>query len=426
MLTAELIRVRVNKERELQPSFLDVTKPANIERADELVEIFRGAQARGLTLGELRVEVEDLIGDGIDVKVVRGLAKVLEDVAEWTAEPAVPSDELRRRLFERVGPTPSIERANEVWAELAVMYERPVEELRRALFGDRKDEQTLRAFDVPDGAWLLHRYNVSLVQSVLLRCQELTVTLEGPSPERLQQLYRAVKFHGLMVRVTPAEGGWRFQLDGPTSLLQHSTRYGMALASWLPTLLLQTCPWRLEAEIRWGVRKVRHTLNLSSETGLRPYTRDQGAYVTRVEEWFQERFLALESPWTLSRGGEPLRLTGQELLFPCFTFTQGERVAHLEIVGFWRKDWLKRRLTALKGASSAKLVLAVSSRLDAAKGGIEGFKGQIIPFKEVVPAKDVLAAIERLAPPIIPSKTPPSEEGAPRGRTPKPRRAPRA
>ena len=153
MLTAELIRVRVNKERELQPSFLDVTKPANIERADELVEIFRGAQARGLTLGELRVEVEDLIGDGIDVKVVRGLAKVLEDVAEWTAEPAVPSDELRRRLFERVGPTPSIERANEVWAELAVMYERPVEELRRALFGDRKDEQTLRAFEVPDGAW---------------------------------------------------------------------------------------------------------------------------------------------------------------------------------------------------------------------------------------------------------------------------------
>jgi predicted nuclease of restriction endonuclease-like RecB superfamily len=281
------------------------------------------------------------------------------------------------------------------------VYERPVEELRRALFGDRKDEQTLRAFDVPDGAWLLHRYNVSLVQSVLLRCQELTVTLEGPSPERLQQLYRAVKFHSLMVRVTPAEGGWRFQLDGPTSLLQHSTRYGMALASWLPTLLLQTCPWRLEAEIRWGVRKVRHTLNLSSETGLRPYTRDQGAYVTRVEEWFQERFLALESPWTLSRGGEPVRLTGQELLFPCFTFTQGERVAHLEIVGFWRKDWLKRRLTALKGASSAKLVLAVSSRLDAAKGGIEGFKGQIIPFKEVVPAKDVLAAIERLAPPII-------------------------
>ena len=68
----------------------------------------------------------------------------------------------------------------------------------------------------------------------------------------------------------------------------------------------------------------------------------------------------------------------------------------------------------------------VCSRLDAAKGGIEGFKGQIIPFKEVVPAKDVLAAIERLAPPIIPSKTPPTEEGAPRGRTPKPRRAPRA
>ena len=91
MLTAELIRVRVNKERELTPSFLDVTKPANIERADELVEIFRGALARGLTLGELRVEVEDLIGDGIDVKVVRGLAKVLEDVGEWRAEPAAPS-----------------------------------------------------------------------------------------------------------------------------------------------------------------------------------------------------------------------------------------------------------------------------------------------------------------------------------------------
>ena len=44
------------------------------------------------------------------------------------------------------------------------------------------------------------------------------------APERLEQLFRHLRFHGLMYRASQRPDGWTLQLDGPTSLLRLSTR----------------------------------------------------------------------------------------------------------------------------------------------------------------------------------------------------------
>lgn len=401
MLTGDLLRVRVT-QKDLRPAFVDLKSPKVLERADALVALFR--EGVGSTRGELKAEVEGLIGDGLDVKVVRGLAKVLEDKAEWTSECPVPPEELRRAVYEAVGKAPGRAAAAAAWAALSQQHLRPVEELQALMFADRKDEQALVACPVPDGAWLLQRYNVALVQAALLRSESLEVVLKGASPERLTQLFRSVKFHGLMFRVLPEAEGVRLVLDGPASLVTHSTRYGLALAAWFPALLLQTCAWTLKAELRWGERRLRKTMTLGHELGLRSHYRDIGAYTTRTEQWFQERFEALKTDWTLSREGAPINLGGEGVICPDFTFRKGERVAHLEIIGFWRKDWLQRRITLLSKHGPGNLILAVSSKLDCAKGGITGFAGKVVSFKEIVPAKDVLAAVEAIA------KGPPAEK----------------
>ena len=77
-----------------------------------------------------------------------------------------------------------------------------------------------------------------------------------------------------MSRCEPTDGGYLLTLDGPTSLLKLSTRYGMALANWFPVLLLSECDWRLEATIRWGKRGLRKQMRLTSDMGLVSHYRD--------------------------------------------------------------------------------------------------------------------------------------------------------
>lgn len=405
MITSDLIRVRI-KQANIEPSFVDPESPRMLERAGELVEIWSAGLQRGATRGELSEEVEDLIGDGIDHKLVRGLAKVLDDCCVYASEPPIAPEELRRRLFEAVGAAPSREAAAAAYAQLSAELNLPVDALKRLLFSDRKAEQQIQAIDAGDGAWLLNRYNVSLVQAMLLHCESLRVWLREPAPERLRQLFRAVKFHGLMYRIAPTNDGQELSLDGPVSLLRHSTRYGMALATWFPALLLQTCAWTLEAELRWTNRRLRKTMRLDSSLGLRSHHRDVGAYITRTEQWFIERFEALNSGWTLGRDAVVLDLGGQAVVCPEFTFRKDGRVAYLEIVGFWRKQWLKSRLDLLRKIGPPNLVLAVSSRLEAEKAEMAKFPGVVVPFKEVVPSKDVLAAIEQVALPEPPAGAP--------------------
>ncbi len=397
MLTGDLVRVRV-KGKELHPSYVKVGEPRYQERAQELVQLFGTAVSQGHTQGWLAGQVEDLIGDGVDHKLTRGLAKLLLDRSEFAVESPIPPAEIRARLFDMTGRGPSRAKAAAGVDSLATELGLTAEAVRGLLYADRKEEQRILKCDVPDGDWLLHRYNTGLVQAVLLKALHVEVALDEPTPERARQLFRLIQFNGLMYKVTPTAMGYRIHLDGPASVLRHSTRYGMSLATWFPGLLLQDGPWTLDATVLWGKkRKFKKSLSVDSTRGLRSHHRDTGAYVTRTEQWFQERFEALDCGWTLSREGAPIDLAGRGVVVPNFTFRHKDRVAHLEIVGFWRKDWLRRRLDLLQAHGPGNLVLAVSSKLAVTKEVWKNFPGQVVSFKEIVPAKDVLAAVEACA-----------------------------
>jgi uncharacterized protein len=397
VLTGDLVRVRV-KGKELLPSYVKPEEERFQARAAELVVLYRDAVTQGRTRAWLAGQVEEMIGDGVDHKLTKGLAKTLSDRAKFAVEAPVPPAELRVRLFDVTAAAPTRAKAAAATAALADEIGVTADALKSLLYADRKEEQRILECDVSDGDWLLHRYNTGLIQACLIKAVSVEVTLDGPTPERARQLFRLIQFNGLMYTVTPTALGYRVHLDGPASILRHNTRYGMSLATWFPGLLLQECPWSLDATVLWGrKRKVKKTLHVDSDRGLRSHHRDTGAYTTRTEDWFRERFEALECDWTLSREGTPLDLGGKGVVVPNFTFRRGTKVAHLEIVGFWRKDWLRRRLAMLKAHGPGNLVLAVSSKLSVTKEVWKDFPGQVVTFKEIVPAKDVLAAVESCA-----------------------------
>ena len=136
-------------------------------------------------------------------------------------------------------------------------------------------------------------------------------------------------------------------------------------------------------------------MTLSSADGLRSHYRDLGAYDTREALWFEERFRALDSGWTLDREVLPLPQGGEGVVVPDFRFTKGGRTAYLEILGFWRKGSVQRRLQLLKRHGPRNLVLAVSKRL-AGEEAAE-IPDAVVPFAEVIPAKAVLERFEAIA-----------------------------
>src|SRR5271157_5257124 len=97
MLTGDLVRVRTSKER-IIPLYLNRNSPQWLEAAESLLAIFR--EGVGVTRGEIEEEIDELFGGGGKATLVhRGLAKVLEDRAEFEVVADVPPDLIREKVF---------------------------------------------------------------------------------------------------------------------------------------------------------------------------------------------------------------------------------------------------------------------------------------------------------------------------------------
>ncbi len=395
MLTGDMVRVRSNGKH-LVPGYLKPDGERHLEKASEVLGIYRQAIDARWKRHQVHEALGELVGEAVDHKISRGLASLLEKRATWDVDPEVDPAALRARMFQAAASEPCLATADRVYEETAADLGLSVPRLRELLFADLKGEQRLFELELPTAGALLHRYNAGLVQACLLKAEAVTIHLRQPSPERARQLFRNVKFHGLMYRVTPQDDGYVLHLDGPASLLRLNTRYGMSLARFFPSLLLQE-RWELTAEVRWTKRRLRKTLTLSSELGMRSHAKDTGAWVSRTAEWFEDRWARLDTDWKLSREGTPIDLGGHGVVVPDFTFRKGRRVAYMEIVGIWRRAWLASRVKLLKQHGPGNLVLAVSSKLVGSKEKLGTFQGVVVPFKEIVPAKDVLAAVEARA-----------------------------
>ena len=71
----------------------------------------------------------------------------------------------------------------------------------------------------------------------------------------------------------------------------------------------------------------------------------------------------------------------------------------LEIVGYWRPDYLRKKFALLRKAGRRDIVLAVSERLnlEAAGVNIEDFGDRIVWFKGKLDPKAILERVEALA-----------------------------
>ncbi len=407
MLTGQLARVRTTKDKVI-PIYLDREDPAWIEMAETLLLVFR--EGIGMTRGEIAAEVEELIGGGgFRTLAQQGLAKVIEDRAEFEVVADVPPDQVRDKVFSAAaaerkrlaadakGPHQRhpFDRSvvlGAVGAELGI----PPEQVAATLFADLKEENRLQAFTDVTAQRLIDRYNVALAQSVLLKSVRIEVEVRGEKPARYRQLLRWLKFRRLLFTATGSmESGYVFHIDGPLSLFSATNKYGLQVALFLPALL-NCVDFRLTAEVRWGPKREPKLFVLRTGDGLLAPHAEPGTYVPAEVAAFAERFTQVAPEWSLSEATALIDLGGEGVWVPDYWAEHRPTGigVHLEVLGFWKRSSLDRLLRLLPKHGPPRFLLAISDRLKVDEEALAEIGGPVVMFKEIPNAMEILKRLE--------------------------------
>lgn len=405
MLPTELLMHRYSGE-EVVPKRLAVS-PKNVAIATDLIALFQSAQSG--THGDLNRLLQELEGEDTDYRVKRGLAHLLSANAFSTFETVSPLDPpmLREKVFALAAqavPSPQTTQAviQQVAATLGQELEREVlpEQVQAGLYADLPDNQILTQFEAPTPEELIHRYNLSQVQGVFYRASQVTLNAHRNDPGEYKLLFRYVKLFSLMSYIEgDADHGFTLTLDGPTSLFKPNTRYGLKLAMLLPALLHVT-RWSLTATLQMkdsysgGTRVGRFALN--DECGLVTHYPPGKTYDSMLEASFVERWAKAKTEWRLEREVDLIPIPGS-VMIPDFRLVHPDgRSLLLEIVGYWRPEYLQKKFSQVRQSGRDDLVLAVSERLNLEKAGVKISEtpARIIWFKDQLLPKAVLAVID--------------------------------
>jgi predicted nuclease of restriction endonuclease-like RecB superfamily len=410
VLTGDLVRVKVVKER-VVPLYIDREAPHWLEAAESLLLLFR--EGIGLTRGEIEAEADALFGGGgVATQVQRGLAKVLEDRAEFEVVADVPPDVIREKVFmaaaafrrEQIAgaaPThrPKFDR-DRVITDAAQELGLEPDAVVHSLFADLRDENRLLRFEDLSAQRLIDRYNVALAQAVLLRSVLVKAEVRGEPPARYRQLFRKLKFHRLLYRVDGTmQHGYTFHIDGPLSLFSATTRYGLQIAWFLPSLL-HCANFRLDAELRWGPKRLPLNFHLESGDGLISHQADTGTYTPAEVNSFVERFRQVAPSWEISECTDLIELGAEGVWVPDYRLVHKSTGADvfLEVVGFWKKGSVERLMRLLPQYGPPRFVLAISDRLKVDEQALQDLQGPILWFKEIPNASELSGLLDSFIP----------------------------
>ena len=290
-------------------------------------------------------------------------------------------------------------------------------DLTDVMWSDLEENLVLEWFDAISPEQLLAWYNLSLMQTLLFNCTKLEFSVSGGS--NWKRILRDIKRLGLMynlqyialeeekrsIHVDEIDYDNRdikfinasntdtknnpiiiCSLDGPLSIFKLTDRYGTSIAKILPSII-SSDTWSLKA---WIVRKTmslgkkiyefkisnKDTPPLSREPYYNKendkerkrilYTAKESSQLiyfdSGVEEKFSTRFEQSATGWKLIREPDPLILSNGKALIPDFAFEKYGTRIYLEIVGFWTKEYLEKKIQKI--ADLTKTIPAGNNAVD--------------------------------------------------------------
>jgi predicted nuclease of restriction endonuclease-like RecB superfamily len=410
MLPIELLRIHISgKMNQIRPVFCD--DESELSLPSKIIKMYEEMAEKKVSKADVDENVSKIEAKYTDYKLVRGLCHLLEQrcvYASYTSSNITFFENgnnntnnavyLRRNIFEessRIGYPVTENERKYILQKVAIKNNLTIDELELAMWNDLDKNKYLKNFDSLTSLQLVVWYNISILQTVLFNCVKLEFSVYGGF--NWKKILRKIKQLGLMyflynepnLQLTSNnqtnnqdmllginnDNKIICTVDGPLSIVRLTDRYGMAMAKLIP-LIIFTERWSIDATIlRKSMKGIKKTYNFQlsnrdkdlpifdasyntsqthlqsesdSEIGLSFDKYIMDSFDSNVEKKFMDKFLAFSTDWQISREPDPLILSDGKAFIPDFVFKKHGVKVYLEIVGFWTKDYLKRKLEKIK------------------------------------------------------------------------------
>ncbi|MFO0735434.1 MAG: DUF790 family protein [Labilithrix sp.] len=391
MLTADLVDARRKDGQLLLRPFDAGARAEALALATLLLD-----HAKAM-VGARRDEVEDAwdasIAEAKRPKLAAGLKKLAADACNFEASSELDPIALRREVFLRAAEARkagSFDRA----AVLASVGD--AAQIERTLFSDLKSEHVLQEMPAVSAPELVEQWELGQAQAVLLTAVRVTCTIHSSSPGLVRAFFSKLKFHQLLFAAERSDDGWKITIDGPYSMFDAVTKYGLKLALVL-NALRPVEHWTLDADIRWGKGREPLTFHLESRDEGRAPSADD----LHLSDEVRELIDGIKGDWKAKPATAILDVPGLGVCIPDLELTRkgSKKSVFVEVLGYWSRDAVWKRVElAESGALGALVVFAVSSRLrvsaevlDAtAPASLYVYKGKMSP-RAVVAHAELLA-----------------------------------
>lgn len=400
MLSSEHVRVRKDKDRLL----LQELSAKQRARASELAEQFliaaqahqgktRSQLAEAFTLVELRPS---------ERRLAEGLKKLIEDATEFEQVSVAEPAGLRSNVFLRAAAARRAASLEAPFDRVRVLSESATElglapvELEAALYADLRSAHRVIAAPALDAAALVAEYESAQVKALLLRAVSVVADVRCGNPDAYRTLFQKLKFRQLLFQLEQLPGGgYRIAIDGPFSLFEAVTKYGLELALTLPAL--EACDvLELTAKVLWGKNRSPLRFEYRHVT-----TRHAGGAASELRDDVRalaEEFTALGSRWSCSTAEEILDLPGVGLCVPDLSFRRraGDAPVYLELLGYWSRDAVFRRLELVQQGLGHKIIFAASSKLRVSEAVFDGEHAALYVFRGRPSARAIERRLDEL------------------------------
>ena len=308
-------------------------------------------------------------------KLAAGLRKLVEDGCVFDEESGLDPLTVRRDVFLRATRSRRtrdvlrpFDRDAVIEAVASSLGQAPAE-IERALFADLRGEHVLRSAPVVDAASIVDAYELGRAQAILLRAVRVRCDVQAGSPLAVRAFFAWLKFQRLLFTTERgAGGGCTVTIDGPFSMFESVTKYGLRLALVLPALRTLDA-WKLTADIRWGKERTPLSFALSSKDGVArpaPAPREPAQALSDDAQALLEGLAALpKSRWKAEIATTLLDRPGLGVCVPDLVLRRdgSPDPIYVEVLGFWSRDAVWRRVELAEQGLEARIVFCASSRL---------------------------------------------------------------
>lgn len=406
MLTVEHIRAfKRGKDITLTPLWgLSPGKAQGL--LDDLIAV--AVEHHGKTRGELVAAFNDVVVEESLQRALRGASKLILDQCDFAERDDIDPPALRDALYRKAAiariDTDVAFDKDAVIAEVAADAGLDVAAFQAALYADLDEARLVdaTALRTSTGEQLLKVWERAEQQALLLRASKVVIEVDA-RPAELRALLRTMKLFQLLFEVENVdgvEGGARLIVDGPMSLFSSSLRYGMKLAMLLPKVL--ACrSYKLSADVvlKKGGTAARFLI-VGKHLGEDAVTDDDlSPTVKSLLDDLPAKLSGALLGAKVEVSSEVLAVPGVGACVPDLVITakRGKKKVYVEVLGFWSRDAVFKRIELVKAAGARVPVLfCISERLRVSEEALQSEHGALLTFKGTLSAKKVADRLSEL------------------------------